>query len=405
MPDFIKLVLDSTKEYEAPRRFYYWSALASISAVLKDKVWFGMGKQYNEYPNIYVLLYGPSGIRKGPAIALASKIVNRVNNTKVIEGRATIEAIIKELGTAVTKEGYKGVNKEPCAFVVASELSSSIISNPSSMDVMTELFDRLWRDEKSPWKYRLKVGESHTLKNPTITWLAGTNEALFKDFLPEKNIHGGLIGRMFMISENKPNKRNSLMFDPEVFPNLDKLAEALMPVSKLAGPFEMSKDVRNQVDDFYLDFMENKAPLINDETGWVSRVLDFIIKVAMLTSSGRRADMKILEEDIEEAMEQVLPLILQTRKVSKALKKDDRSEITKRGKILTYITSQPGFKCTRRELLKNLYPEIHGEDLDKTMELLFEAGVARSEGGGGNLTYSLKMENEKVREWVEEFKK
>jgi len=128
---FIDLVLDSTSEYEAPRRFYYWAALSAVSAVLKDNVWFDMAKAYKLYPNIYVLLYGPSGVRKGPAIALAERVVKKVDSTRVINGRSSIEAIIKELGTFQTREGGKAPFKDSCGFVVASELSSSIISNPA----------------------------------------------------------------------------------------------------------------------------------------------------------------------------------------------------------------------------------------------------------------------------------
>ena len=182
---FIDIVLSSTKEYEAPSRFYYWAALAAISAILKDRVFFDMASNYKLYPNIYVLLYGPSGVRKGPAIALAEKIVKKVNTTRVINGRSSIEAIIKELGTFQTREGAQPI-KDSCGFVVASELSSSIISNPSAMDIMTNLYDRIYTDDD--WKYNLKVGESVKLNKPTITWLSGTNEALLKDFLPEKNI-------------------------------------------------------------------------------------------------------------------------------------------------------------------------------------------------------------------------
>lgn len=402
MPDFIDLVLNSTKEYEAPSRFYYWAALSAISAVLKDSVWFDMGGNYNLYANIYVLLYGPSGVRKGPAIALADKIVSKVDNTRVINGRSSIEAIIKELGTFTTREGRAPI-KDSCGFVVASELSSSIISNPSAMDILTNLYDRIYND--SEWKYKLKVGESNTLTKPTITWLSGTNEALLRDFLPEKNIHGGLIGRMFMIAENRTTKFNSLMFKPEILPNIDDMAELLRPATKLKGAFTMQDSLRSEMNDWYLKFAKEIGPTLGDETGFVSRILDFVIKVAMIISSGRRADKILTSEDLKESIEVMLPLIVPTKRVSQSLRKEDISGVQKRGMVLTYLTNRPNYTCTRKEILKNLGLKLDHEDLDRVISLMLQMQIVKIESQGGEVHYTLNMNNPKIAEWLSQFQK
>ncbi len=398
---FIDLVLDSTKEYEAPTRFYYWAALSSISAVLKDSVWFDMAKAYKLYPNIYVLLYGPSGVRKGPAIALAEKLVKGVNNTRVINGRSSIEAILKELGTFGTVEG-RGLVKDSCAFLPASELSSSIISNPQAMDIMTNLFDRIYNE--SEWKYKLKVGESSTLNKPTITWLSGTNEALFKDFLPEKNIHGGLIGRMFMVAEHKPARLNSLMFDPDVIPDYPKMIDALRPLAKLAGPFDMCKEVRVNVEMWYNDFMTNISPQIADQTGFVSRINDFVIKGAMIIAAGRRCERVIRQEDIDEAREVIIPLILPTKKVSTGLKKEAVNPVQQRALVLNYIANRPEFTCTRKEILKNLGLKLNHEELDSVIELMLQVGAVKIQNSGPDVHYTLNMGNKVINEWVQQYR-
>jgi len=396
---FIDLVVDSNKEYEAPKRFYYWSALSAVSAVLKDRVYFDM-YAYRLYPNIYVLLYGPSGVRKGPPIALAEHVVKLVDNTRVINGRSSIEAIIKQLGTFQTREKKEPL-KDSCGFVVASELSSSIISNPSAMDIFTNLYDRIYN--KGEWKYNLKVGESHKLVRPTITWLSGTNEALFKEFVPDKNIHGGLIGRMFVVSEYKPGVVNSLMFKPNIMSDDAKLAEALMPLAKLTGEFTMTEELRHEVDSWYTNFVTKIAPTLQDETGFVSRVEDFVIKNAMLIAAGRRCDLEIRKEDLEESFEVTLPLIIPTRKISGTLSnKKDLTEISKRGLILSYISNQPNFSVGRKEILKNLGLKISHEDLDNVIVFLMQFDAIVQSGGGTEIIYRLNMENEKVSKWIKE---
>lgn len=402
---FLDNVLTFTKEYEAPSRFYYWAALTAISAILKDNVYFDMGKAYKLYPNVYVLLYGPSGVRKGPPIAMAEKLVKAVGNTRVINGRASIEAIIKELGTFKTQPNKQMV-KDSCGFVVASELSSSIISNPSAMDIMTNLYDRIYNE--GDWEYKLKVGESHKLSKPTVTWLSGSNEALFKDFIPDKNIHGGLVGRLFVIGENKPNVINSLMFDPgqPLDDNAYKiLADDLLPLKDLSGPFEMDVEIRHVVDEWYKVFKKDKAPLLEDTTGFASRILDFLIKTAMLVSSARRRDKKILLCDVEEAQEQILPLLHTTNKISNlSNKKQDAGESTKRALILTHLANQLEFKSSRRDILRSLSLQINHEDLDKFVDLMFQMDALESSREGNEQYYALKTKNPKVKAWIEKFR-
>lgn len=402
---FLDSLMESTKHYESPKRFYYFAGLSAVSAVLKDRVWFDMAGNYKIYPNIYVLLYALSGARKGPPISLAQRIVSLVDNTRVINGRATIEAIIKELGTMRSRQGKEPL-KDSCGFIVASELSSSIISNPSAMDIMTDLYDRIYNE--GAWEYKLKVGDSVKLTRPTITWLSGTNEALFKDFLPEKNILGGFIGRMYMIAESKSNRFNSLMFKQGDVPDASKLANMIRPLTQLEGEFKMDEELRHEVDNWYVNFMEEHAPKIGDETGFVSRILDFVIKNAMLISSARRGDLILSESDLKESWDVTLPLIVPAKKSSTGLKKGDASEIEKRALILGYIANHEGFYATRQELLKNLGLRIDHEDLDKVVNLMLQMDVVTMgrNGNGNDITYTLNMKNEKVNKWVmEQFKK
>lgn len=399
--DLIKEVQDSTVFFEAPRRYYYWATLAAISAVLKDRVWFNMGDNYNIYPNIYVLLYGPSGVRKGPAIALAETLVKRVNCTRVIDGRSSIEAVIKELGTFQTRPG-QAATKDSCGFMVASELSSSIIGNSAAMDIMTNLYDRIYNEGE--WNYRLKVGESSKLKKPTITWLSGTNEALFREFVPEKNLHGGLIGRMFVISEKAKHTTNSLMYLAPKTPDKEKLTILLGIISKMQGEFTMAAEVRAAVNEWYNKFDKEIAPGLHDDTGFVSRILDFVIKIGILLAAGRDQTKEISVDHIKEAMDVVLPLIVPTKRVVNAVKKNDATLVTKRGYVLTFITNQPDYKCERAKLLQGLQMQIDHEDLDKIAQYMIVMNVLTIDQAGGQMIYRLRVDRPEVQEWIKQFR-
>lgn len=400
MTDVIKAILESTEDFEAPTRFYYWSALAAVSAVMKDRVYFDMAGNYHLYPNIYVLLYGPSGVRKGPPIALAEELVMRVDNTRVIDGRSSIEAIIKELGTIVTREG-KPLIKDACGFLVASELASSIIGNNSAMDIMTNFYDRQYNDKD--WKYRLKNSESAKLSKPTITWLAGTNEALFRDFMPEKNLHGGLIGRTFIITESSKSKSNSLMFKSKA-PDKERIAKRLAELSKIQGEFTMDDSVREAIANWYLKFDKETGPAFRDDTGFVSRVLDFIIKIGMLLAIARRGEKEIIIEDILESTQVVLPLIRPTQAVVNKVKREDASSIKKRSLVLTYLTTRPEYQAERSKMLQDLGLYLDHEDLDKIVQYMIQMQVLTIDQQGSKITYRLRVDRKEVSEFIKQYK-
>lgn len=398
--DIIEEVIRGTREYEPPVRYYYWSMLAAVSAILKDRVWLHR-EHYQLHPNIYVLLYGPSGIRKGPPISLAMELVEKVDNTRVIDGRSSIEGIIKDLGTFQTREGKPPI-KDSCGFLVASELSSSIIGNNSAMDIMTAFYDRQYNNK--PWNYRLKVSESVKLVNPTITWLAGTNEALFRDFMPEKNLHGGLIGRTFVITETRKNRTNSLMFKSPIFPNKDKIIERMIELSKIQGEFTVGDEVREAVDDWYVRFDKETGPAFKDDTGFVSRVLDFILKISMILALSRRGEKEITIDDVLESTQAVLPLIKPIQAVVNKVKKDDATSVKKRSLVLLYLADCPDHKCERRKLLQNLGLQIDHEDLDKIVQYMAQMDVIRVDAHGGNVIYNLRVDRPEVAEFLKGYK-
>lgn len=387
--DWLNDVLTCNEEYESPIRFIYWSALAAVSAVLKDSIWVDMAGRYKLYPNIYVMIYGPPAIRKGPPINLAKKIVSIIDNTRVISGRASIQAIVKELGTAYSRPGKPPII-ESKAFIVASEFASSLVEDPAAFRLLTDLYDRLYNDGE--WKNLLKQSGVDSLKDPTITMLVGTNEAHFKDFIPEKDIKGGYIGRTFMITEQRRSKLNSLMYKPDKVPDEKALAEALRPVSLFKGEMVLEDAVRINHDKWYRDFFAlNKD--FEDETGSLGRLADSVLKTGILLAIARRQEMLMRLIDWEEAIEVCLPLIGHSNKVVIKSNNKDISFTEKKGLIFAELCNAPGNWKTRSTLLKKFGLQMNAGDLDIIIETFNQAKVVFTETtGNGDVIYTIKAE-------------
>ena len=354
-----------TEELEAPQSYFFWSGLATISAIVKDRVFLNRGKAFNLYPNIYVLLHGDSGLRKGLPTSTARKIADNVGNTRVMWGRTSIQALITELGTVRSQPGGKNI-MDSAGFAISSEFSSSIINDPMAIKILTELYDRSYQEGK--WTNRLKTTGNETLKSPTLTILGGTNDEQLADVITKRDIYGGFIGRTFLIREREVNTLNSLMFEPKIALDTDALSEYPIKLANINGEFEMKKELRKEVDTWYKNYMRDSS--IIDNTGTKMRMLDSILKVSMLLSLCRDTTLEIDREDYLLAKEKCLPLIYSARRTTMAEGESPLREQKK--KVIECMLKAKEFKADREDVLARNYAHFDTHELNRIIETFTE---------------------------------
>lgn len=373
------------EELESPQSFWYWSGLCAISAVVKDNVYMERWA-YRLYPNIYVMLHADSGLKKGPPVGLAKSLVKKVNNTRVISGRSSIQGILKELGTAQSTPGSGKVNSKSCGFIVASEFSSSLVNDPSAMTILTDLYDRQYNEGE--WQSLLKM-ESFQLRDPTISLLVATNEAHFEDFVAAKDIHGGFIGRMFVIAESEVHRLNPLIKKLTHVPDKDKLAEYLKELAQLNGPFESLEDkpAGNLYEEWYTDFYETVKKLeVKDETGTIQRFGDSVLKVSMLLSLSDSPNLVIELGHMEEAIAVCEKLIGNVRRTTEG-KKGLSSLAAHKGLIIKELLTRENHQISRPVLLKKYWMNFQASELDEIMQDFDQGGMIKVERLGNQIVY------------------
>lgn len=292
---WIERLLAVTKESESPRKYYYWAGLTAIAAVVKNNVYLDKF-YYKLYPNIYVLLIGKSGIRKGPPVKLAKQLVSEVNNTKIISGRASIQAVISELRNAKSPADGGPPITDAVGFLVSSEFASFIIQDQQALTILTDLYDGDYNPE---WTNFTKVSGQEKLKNPCITLIGASNEVHFRDAVPENALGGGFVARTFIIHADKKSGINSLTNRPAEMASPVELAKYLRELSKLKGQFIWSRGGKDLYDAWYDEF---SGAEYTDQTGTIERLHDHILKTAMLISLSRKTDLQLETDDIAEAI-------------------------------------------------------------------------------------------------------
>jgi hypothetical protein len=378
-------------ELESPSSFWKWASLTAIAAILKDNVWFSK-QRYNVYPNIYVMFHADSGLKKGPPINLAKKLVMGVNNVNIIVGRSSIQAIMKDMGTAKTMPGGM-IRAANSVFICSSEFTSALVTDPIATNILTDLYDRNYNEGE--WRSLLKM-DTFTLKNPTITMLGGTNEAHSDSYFEQKDVMGGFFARTFIVYEKHEQTINSLMF-PLQYKFDDKGAiEYLKQLTQLKGEFTMDVETRTFADEWYRNFRNLvKEQQIQDKTGTLNRFDDSVIKVAMLISLARNPELVITKRAFEEALNECEKLIGNVRKTTMSQGKSQWA--SQKGILLKELLEREGNAITRQQLNQKYYLHANANEWDEIVGSLEAGGHLRIEMKGNVRLYV--MPERVVAEW------
>lgn len=379
---FIDRIVKGAEELEPPPQYWYWSTLAAISAVMKNNLWLNR-HSYKLYPNLYVLLMGDSGVRKGLPIALAKKAVRHVDNTRVIAGRGSIQGIVSRLsGSYTNKNGV--ILKDSTGLVISGEFASSLVNDPQTFTILTDLYDGHYNEGE----YSISLKQNpEKLYNCCITLLSGSNETNFKEIVPKHAISGGFIARTCLIFADKIQCVNSLVTAPaNKIPEQDFL-DYLVQLSTLKGEFTYAPKAGKLFDKWYTDFMK-LVPGRVDVTGTLNRIHDQILKVAMCLSAARDMSLIISEDDIQESLDQCVKCIVGVKKISMGV---GRSQVAPQtATIIGFLLKQPGYQSTRMKILQKFWGELDSFDLDRITETLVQAGaITIRRNGTKNMVYQL----------------
>lgn len=378
---FLPKVLEQTIEAESPRQFFFWAALTAISAVLKRRCYFDR-YNFKVYPNIYVFLVAKSGLRKGLPPHVMARLVNSVNNTRVIEGRFSVQALIQDLSRAWHVEGSNKPITDACAYVNTPELAASLIEDPQAMSIMTDLYDSQYHDK---WKNRLKGTGLESLEHPTLTWLGASNPELLKSVITGKEIHGGFVGRTFLIGADRRNTTNALVDEPEHYIKYNELAEELREVSRLEGRFTFDDDAKDYFKKWYHQISDE---LNEDTTGTYERLDTHVLKISMLLQAGRHCNLLITEETLREAIELCVPLIKTANNTASTRGRNQLADIGL--KFVQELMLKP--EVGRAEILRKLWKDVTAIELDQIIEALEQAGTTDHIIRDGKVFYRLSSE-------------
>lgn len=379
---WIDVVVSNYEESEAPPKFFYWSAMTAIAAVMKKQVYLDRF-MYKLYPNIYVFLVAGSGMKKGIPVSITKKLVTNSGSARVISGRGSIQRVIQDLGKAKTLPNGNGMIREAQAFMISGELAAFFVKDPDALTILTDLHNT--HEHEDFWENSLKSTGVDKLREPCLTLLGATNEEHFDAAVTQRDVKGGFIARTFIVYSHERGKLNSLTQRPSVVPDVNYLSLYLKDLSKLKGQFVYGKGADKLYDNWYYPFMESMGV---DPTGTYNRIGDQILKVAMLLSLSECPQLIIKESHIIEAINVCTDCISGMKQITMGGGKSNLASQTKL--VMKELLAASNHQCAKKDLLARYWSEFTDFDLDRIAETLLAADAIEMLGQGKNVVYRMK---------------
>lgn len=378
MPDFVSELLEHTKEYESPTSFWKWSAYAAIAGVLRDNIWMADGDS-RFYPNLYILFLAGSAQRKGRPITTAEHLVYLVNNVKIISGRASIQAILMELGHAETTEEGK-IKKGGAAIFFAPELAAGLVSDDESIQILTDIYDY-----KITGHTTSLIGRGRSrIDQLVFSFFAASNEELIKELYSNKAIYGGLLGRTFLICPDEFRPSNAFpSSNPEGF---KKITERLRSISELKGEISFTREAKESYKEWYEAFRE-KSRGKSDRAGVIGRLPSNIKKLAIVIAANH-LEIQVNKEYIEQAIEEGVKLLPNYNNLTMTSGKNTTSDAA--ASLVQTLYSADNHLMSKKALLqKHWMLGIDHELMDKALITLTAAGMTKETVSGNDMAYQL----------------
>lgn len=336
--------------------------------------------QYDRlYPNMYVILIAPPAIGKRMPMVKAGGLVKAVKNTKVIEGSASMQAVIKTLGEYSTG-GIKGAS----ALLYSEEFSSFCATDKGTNGLLTDLWDYhpVWDRNLISWQA--------SLKNVCLSLVAASNEILLKEVLDSHAMFGGLLSRTMVVVENKKRRKDALIrkgsvdFMAETYET--KLIDHLKELAKLTGEIEFEEDAILEFENWYHNQWDEENP--KTKTGIEGRMKTHIKKVAMLLAMGEwELDKLVRKRHVEEAITYCLRLYRNYQILAAEAGKSPTGHPA--AILMRLLLLAPNNTLTKRTILSRNLGEFDVDILTTTTATLEAAGLIVETMSGNESAYCL----------------
>lgn len=303
LSDWIDAFLRYTENTEPPEMFRKWTAISVIAAVLQRKCRVEWGTSLTWYPNLYIVLVGPSASGKGTAMNPGLDLLQDLGTVRLSAQATTYQALVRRL----KETNLNDVDLETGQSLFHSSMTIfskefTVFLGYHNRELMSALCD--WYDCDRIWTYETIARKKEEISGVWVNLIGGTTPDLIRSSMPMDAIGGGLTSRIIYIYEEKRGKLVPLPQQTTAEIELyQHLLEDLEKISLISGSFKYTE----QFIDLWSDWVHyaEKNPPFHDQKfeGYMGRRRAHLMKLSMIMSASSGANTLIItRDDLEKAI-------------------------------------------------------------------------------------------------------
>jgi hypothetical protein len=382
--DWIDAFMRYTDHSEPPVLYKMWTAITTIAAVLERKCYLEWG-ELTFYPNMYVVLVGPSGkCRKGTAMGVGARMLREIGKTKMAAEAVTRESLIRALKEA--EEQQIDVETGEVTFHSSLTIFSpelTVFLGYHNLQLISDITD--WYDCRDHWTYRTKNMGTDDITGVWVNLFGATTPDLIRSAIPQDAIGGGLSSRIIFVYEEEKSKT---VADPFLSKDdlilREKLVNDLERIHTMRGKFHITEELLEKWIAWY-EYQDANPPFVHSNfMGYVYRRPNHILKLCMVLSASSRDDMVIDSDTFDRALSILERTERKMLRTFSGMGRSSRAEIN--NKIMETIAIEQSI--TTEKLMR-----LHMADLEDTREFgailtsLQAIGFCRYDPVKGIVTY------------------
>lgn len=386
-PDWIEAYMQYASYSEAPEKFHYWSAVATVAGALRRKAWIDM-RYFKWFPNFFIFFVAPAGIvAKSTTADISMSLLSELPYIHIGPAATSWQALVKKLSEIQEEIAYPDGSFQAMSAITicASELGTFL--DPRDRGMIDALVS-LWDGKEGQWVKLTKQDGEEIVVNPWINIIACCTPSWIAENLTEYFSGGGFASRtIFVYAENK-DKFVAYPF-MEVDKNVDtdenvrKLISDLEDISSMIGAFTLTPGAIQWGTKWYKEHNTTTHPHLQSErfSGYLARKQTHIHKLAMVISASQRSDLIITKENLIKAYEQVTILEHDMPKVYGSARREKSAVFA--AEILEYM--QTNGEIGKEELYRKYFKVMSYETFKGIVESMTESGHITYENIAGTM--------------------
>jgi len=397
--DWLSAYMDYTSHSEAPDRFHFWTGVSTIAGALRKKVFINMG-YFKWTPNFYIFFIAPAGIvSKSTTVSIGIDLLRELSYINFGPEALTWQALVQ--GLAEAREEYLGPdgNYYPMSAltIVASELGTFLDPDDRQLvDALVSLWDG---KEKGPWEKWTKRDGREAIVAPWVNIIGCTTPAWVSQNVNEYFIQGGFASRSIFLWAD--TKRKLVAYPGLELPkNFEVQREALIhdleQIASLVGEYELTEGAIKWGTAWYEKHYFSEPEYLRGDRfrGYLARKQTHIHKLAMVLAASHSDSLKITENELSRANDEITKLEEYMPKVFGEIGHDPKMMMAP--EIFNFIAVNG--RMEKMDVYRHFFRAMSYDNFEELVRSLINAAMIRQFSIGGKMHLELTKEAESFLE-------